>query len=334
MKKIMFFRALIYTGGTEKAMLNLISKLKGYDIYVGYSDEASEKSLLDSFAKYAKVINVNEAPSIEFDYLVVCTTRYHLIPCVANIKRKNFILWVHYLFKADTSALKIKEECDKIDNVISVSETMNKKLKDLFPLAQDKMSVVYNILDKEEIKEKSLIPIKLNLSETLNLVTVARVCEAKGFSRMLHLAHCLKKANIDFKWFIIGDNFYADQANEIKEKFKDFKDNFEWFGFLDNPHNIVKQCDYSVLLSDEETWGLVITEAMYLKVPCIVTDFDVAYEQVTDNKNGIILSRTDLESYETRINDIVNNKEKYKAELINYDYENGKILKQWEEIFK
>ena len=47
--------------------------------------------------------------------------------------------------------------------------------------------------------ETPLIPFKeykILLSKTLNLVTVARVCREKGFDRMLHLAKCLKKANL------------------------------------------------------------------------------------------------------------------------------------------
>ena len=60
MKKIMFFRPLYSLGGTEIAMLNLVTKLKGYKIYIGYSDETSDQHLLDRFTKFAEVVNLNE----------------------------------------------------------------------------------------------------------------------------------------------------------------------------------------------------------------------------------------------------------------------------------
>ena len=65
MKKIMFFRPLYSLGGTEIAMLNLIKKLEGYDLYIGYSDETSDKHLLDRFAEYAEIVNLNNKIDIK-----------------------------------------------------------------------------------------------------------------------------------------------------------------------------------------------------------------------------------------------------------------------------
>ena len=57
--------------------------------------------------------------------------------------------------------------------------------------------------------------------------------------------------------------------------------------------------------------GKQLTEAMILGVPCISSDFKVAFEQIKDGKNGIILSMNDTESYKDRIEDIIKNKNKY-----------------------
>ena len=135
---------------------------------------------------------------------------------------------------------------------------------------------------------------------------------------MVHIAKYLREKNINFKWFIIGGNYYKDEFKRIKKLYEDFKENFEWFGFIDNPHNIVKQCDYSVLLSDDETWGLVLTEAMMIGVPCITSDFKVAFEQIKDQNNGIILSNELTDTYSERIDDIINNKDKYKKAVKNF----------------
>ena len=150
---------------------------------------------------------------------------------------------------------------------------------------------------------------------------------------MIHLAKFLREKNINFKWFIIGGNYYKDEFNRIKKLYEEFKENFEWFGFIDNPHNIVKQCDYSVLLSDDETWGLVLTEAMMIGVPCITSDFKVAFEQIKDQNNGIILSNELTDTYSERIDDIINNKDKYKKAVKNFKYKNDTIIRKWDEIF-
>ena len=37
---------------------NAIDKIKGYKIYIGYSDETSDPHLLDRFTKYAEIIKL------------------------------------------------------------------------------------------------------------------------------------------------------------------------------------------------------------------------------------------------------------------------------------
>ena len=332
MKKIMFFRPLFYMGGTEIAILNLVKKLKDFDIYIGYSDETSDKNLLSKFEQYATVININNVKEFNVDIFVACSAHTHLIKSLDNIKREKNILWIHHLINLETSILSIEEEYRKLDYIISFIKTISNKLKQLFPNLTSKIHTVYNVIDENEIIESSKEQKELTLSNNLNLVTVSRVCKAKGFDRMLHLAKHLKESNIDFKWFIIVDNYYKHEFDEVFKNYSIYKDNFEWFGFLDNPHNIVKQCDYSVLLSDDETWGLVLTEAMILGVPCICTDFEVAYEQIEDGKNGIILSRDNIESYKDRIVDILSNKQNYKQEISKFKYDNNYILSKWNRL--
>lgn len=335
MKKIMFFRPLYSLGGTEIAMLNLVTKLKGYKIYIGYSDETSDQHLLDRFTKYAEVVNLNEIESIDVDTFITCSAHYNLVEAVKKVHAEKTILWIHHLVNVETTVLAQKEETDKLDSVITVSNTTAKTLKEVFPNLKKKIKAIYNIIDEDEIKNSADKPLKkkLKLSNELNLVTVSRVCKEKGFERMIHLAKFLREKNINFKWFIIGGNYYKDEFNRIKKLYEEFKDNFEWFGFIDNPHNIVKQCDYSVLLSDDETWGLVLTEAMMIGVPCITSDFKVAFEQIKDQNNGIILSNEAPETYSERIDDIITNKDKYKKAVKNFKYKNDAIIRKWDEIF-
>lgn len=335
MKKIMFFRPLYSLGGTEIAMLNLVTKLKGYKIYIGYSDETSDQHLLDRFTKYAEVVNLNEIESINVDTFITCSAHYNLVEAVKKVHAEKTILWIHHLVNVETTVLARKEETDKLDSVITVSNTTAKTLKEVFPNLKNKIKAIYNIIDEDEIKNSADKPLKkkLKLSNELNLVTVSRVCKEKGFERMIHLAKFLREKNINFKWFIIGGNYYKDEFNRIKKLYEEFKENFEWFGFIDNPHNIVKQCDYSVLLSDDETWGLVLTEAMMIGVPCITSDFKVAFEQIKDQNNGIILSNELTDTYSERIDDIINNKEKYKKAVKNFKYKNDAIIRKWDEIF-
>ena len=334
MKKIMFFRPLYSLGGTEIAMLNLVTKMEGYKIYIGYSDETSDLHLLDRFARYAEIVNLNDITEIELDTFITCSAHYNLDKTVQKVKAKKTILWIHHLVNVETTVLAEKEETDKLDCIVTVSNTTAKTLKAIFPNLRKKIKTIYNVIDEQEIKNSAKLPLNRNLllSDELNLVTVARVCKEKGFERMIYLAKSLKERNINFKWFVIGGNYYKEEFERIHKLYEEFSDNFEWFGFIDNPHNIVKQCDYSVLLSDDETWGLVLTEAMIIGVPCITSNFKVAFEQIHDGSNGIILSNEHTETYGDRIDDIIDNKQKYKLAVKRFKYKNDKIIRKWDEI--
>ncbi len=334
MKKIMFFRPMFYIGGTEIAILSLVRNLKDYEIYIGYTDKTSNKELLEKYAKYAKVVFIDENYKQNIDTLVLCSPYKTALEINDRVKRDKTILWFHHFGNREDSIFCDDLFFDVVDEVVAVSETCKKIMlkQDYASKIKNKIKVIYNIIDVKDIIEKSNEPVDLELSDELNIVSVGRVCYEKGFERQLMLAKLLKKHNINFKWYIIGGNYYEHIEKEIRDKYEELKENFVFTGFLDNPYNIIKKCDYLALLSDNETWGLVLTEAKALGVPCIVTDFEVAYEQILDNKTGIILSRDNIQSYEDKIDLIVNNKQIYKDNLKDFTWSNDKTLKRWAKI--
>lgn len=235
MKKIMFFRPMFYMGGTEIAILSLIKKLKKYDVYIGYTDNTSDKNLLDRYKQYAKVVKITK--DIDVDILVVCSPYTSSIYSSDVVKRKKTYLWFHHFGGREESILTSSECLNKVDKVIVVSEyTKNVILAQSYShLLKDKIDIIYNIINSKSIISKSEIPIDLPLSNQLNIVSVSRLCYKKGFLRKLALAKILKEKSIDFKWFIIGGNYYSEVEKAIKESFSDFKDNFIFFRVLGQP---------------------------------------------------------------------------------------------------
>ncbi len=321
-------------GGTEIAILSLISRLANDNvkIYIGYTDDKSDIELLNRYKDYAEVVKVTE--EINVDILINCSPYSTAFKLCDIIKRDKTYLWFHHFGGRDESILSNEGMIKKLDKIVVVSEytkqlMLNQPYKDL---VKDKIEVIYNVINAKKIIESSKEVCNLELSKTLNIVTVSRLCHEKGFKRVKIVAKYLKEKNIDFKWYIIGSSYYAKIEKEIIKSFKEYKDNFVFMGFLDNPFPIVRQCDYLALLSDEETWGLVLTESKILKVPCIVSNFDVAYEQITDNVDGIILDKHDTDSYKDKIDTILNSKEKLKSNLENFQYTNKEIVLNWKSL--
>ena len=163
------------------------------------------------------------------------------------------------------------------------------------------------------------------------MITIARLVKEKGFERVKVLLDYMKQQNIDYKFLIVGTANTEEEVVEIKNMFQD-DDKVIFLGYQENPYKYLRICDYNVLLSDRENMSLSMMEAKILGVPNIVTDFESAFEEVTDEENGFILSRYNTSTYREKIQMILNEKQKLKDNLKNFKYDIDEILNQWEEL--
>ena len=85
-------------------------------------------------------------------------------------------------------------------------------------------------------------------------------------------------------------------------------------------------------MSDRETSGLVITEAKIIGTPCIVSNFEASYEQITDGENGFIIDKNNINEFKKRLPEVLQAKEKMREKLKNFKYCKKDILEKWEEI--
>lgn len=77
------------------------------------------------------------------------------------------------------------------------------------------------------------------------------------------------------------------------------EDYFTLTGPLDNPYGVMRRADAVCVLSDHESWSMVITEAKALGVPVIATRTSGALEQIEDGKNGVLCGFSDEEITES-----------------------------------
>ncbi|MBR2507681.1 MAG: glycosyltransferase [Bacilli bacterium] len=338
LKKIIFYYPDMYVGGVEMAILNLAKRIyKDYDLYFFYRS-ISDLDLAREFNKYGIMRNIaNLKPNDECDILVYCSLWTEADDQCSEIQAKRKFLWTHAIIPPGGNKFYHLPTMRKIDEIIVVSEAT----KDSIPMKiycgrfDNKIHVINNILNTQEIKEKSMLPPPdLKLAQDLNICTVARLSHEKGWLRIRYLCQELQKLNIDFKWFIVGEGYTREHLHRIHLMLDNIPQ-IQFVGKLLNPFPVVKQMDYLALLSDYESWGLAITEGKILNVPILVTDFPAAFEQVSDDYNGIIIPKKEYQYYKDIVQRIVKNKSKYKENLKDFDYEkiNEMSIKHWKEIF-
>ena len=140
----------------------------------------------------------------------------------------------------------------------------------------------------------------------------------------------LKKKKIPIKWICIGStvdkNVYGE-VSELLEKYQ-LKDDFILCGADDNPYKYMKRAKAVMVLSDHESWSLVISEAKLLGVPVIATNTSGAQEQIVNGETGIITS-FQVEEIAEEIEEFLNDLElqnKIKKNLILDNTQNLGIL--------
>lgn len=342
-KKIVFYYPDIYVGGVEMAIINLAKRIyKDYDLYFFYKS-INSMEIAAELRKYGYPINIiswPEGKKFECDVMVYCSLWLEYDNIVSFVKPKKRILWSHAMvpYGGGTKFYNL-QFMRLMDEVVSVSEAADSSIpKFMYSNKKEKrFNVIYNILNSEEIKEKSnLKPSKeIKLAKDLNICTVARIAKEKGWHRIKVLCDNFIEEGIDFKWFIIGEGYFPEEvahAHMLLDRYPQV----EFLGKMLNPFPIVKQMDYSALLSDYESWGLAITEAKILNIPVIATDFLSSSEQIESGKNGLIISMKQLTNYKNYVKILLENKEKFKENLANFDYEdiNKKSVEQWKNLFE
>ena len=324
--KVVFYNKFLLSGGIEKC-IELLSKYiyKDYEIEVVYSDTSKlDPNIVNILEKYAKVYEIKAGMNIECDVCIWCYLYFDYYMLKNIIHAKKYIAWIH-------SMPRILPDCllDNIDFVndcskfICVSEAVKKHLE-----IDKEGEVIHNFM-AENIKElgNEFNPFEGIEDDILKLSVVSRLSNGKGFERLLNLVKSLKSNNVPFKLLIVGKGRAKEQ--EIRSWFEPYEE-VEFVGYQENPYPYIKNSDFLVQLSDDESWCNSITEAKILDVPVLVTNFESSYEQVKDGINGIIVD-LDIIDYTLTIDRMLGEKGNYKKNLESFEFHNE--ISKWYDIF-
>lgn len=326
--KIVFYNETLLSGGIEKCIEGLIEYLyPKYEIEIVYVDDKKlDNNIVHTLKKKAYVHKLKSKEIIRADICIWCRLYMDYNTLKKQIIAKKNILWIHSKPREkENCIIDNKDFLRNLNDIICVSNTVKKELN-----IDNKSIVIHNFLP-HNIKKMSEEKIEDNIfidSEKIKFITVSRLSKGKGFERVLKLVNTLQNYKVNFEYIVVGKG--RAEEEKIKNMFKNIEQ-VKFIGYKENPYPYIKKADYLVQLSDYETWGNVITEAKYLHIPVIVTNFDSAYEQVEDEKNGIIINLEEKE-YDIYVDKIINNKQKYKKNLQEFQYKNE--IDKWLEVLQ
>lgn len=219
-------------------------------------------------------------------------------------KASKKISWIHIdLEKRKT--LKPKKEIkalNAMDKIVCVSNGSKNSILNMYPHLEEKIQVIYNPIDKEEIIRKSNEIIEYKKMK-ITVITVGRLEYQKGHNVLIQAHKDLIDEGIDHELIIIGE---GSLHKEIEQQIKrdNLEANVKLLGYIENPYPYIKAADIFVLPSLYEGFSLVIAEALILGKPVIATKC-VGPTELLDNKYGVLIEPNDVDNLKLHMKQMI-----------------------------
>jgi glycosyltransferase involved in cell wall biosynthesis len=297
--------------------------------YKNKIEKNTSKAEQNSWKNISKSIsNLNK----EYDVAIGFLEKSSIYYVVEKVKAKKKIGWVHTYY-TNSGMQKDFDNLfyNKLNYLITVSETCKNDLQLNFPSFKDKIKLIYNIISPLLIYKLSNDTIDDNRFDSTikSIVTTARLSKEKGIDLAIEASIELINLGLQFKWYIIGGGV---EKKYLEKKIKEYslESVFILLGLKENPYPFLKLANLYVQTSRYEGKSIAIDEAKILHKPIIVTNYSSAKDQINDGVNGII-SEMDPKDIANKIFLLLNNQELNDKFILNLKKEN---LDTEEEIFK
>lgn len=187
-----------------------------------------------------------------------------------------------------------------VSNVIVNSKYVRKSISNITKLLRNDPEVIYH-----GIQPNSLIFADCN---SKNIAIVGRLSFEKGVDIALRVMQNVLLSEPDANLWIIGDG--KEKENLITLTLNlGINKSVKFFGFVNDVENLLKQCSILIMTSRWEGFGLVLLEAMKLKMPCLAFDHIAANEIIIDNETGFLIPNMNIRLMCEKITYLLSNPE-------------------------
>lgn len=298
-KKIAFLIPDLKDGGAERVVSNLSFYLsKKYNLYVVLYDGRQMDYPIEGVIVDLKVIGsknylsklisflkrLYKVGKIKKEYKFNATISFlssaNIINLFTNCGEKKIISVRNFKskdskgFHGQIYKILIKLFYSRADEIIAVSEGVKKDLIDNFGIHREKIKVIYNPYDIEEIQELSKEAVAEEYREIFNhpvTINVGRLNYQKGQWHMIRAFKKVKKEVPEMKLVILGkgelEKYLLNLVNKIG-----LEEDVIFLGFQRNPFKFISKSTIFILPSLYEGFPNALVEAMVCGVPVISSD--------------------------------------------------------------
>lgn len=322
--KILFYIPVLGTGGVERVVQYLSSGLAStYDIVIAGQGADMENHMLRQARLPANVIlldapigkasmkhraiphNVNKLLQIiaqhQPDIIMTAWPRVHLTAGMALSrlpaeKRPKWVLAEHneignYLGSGIRAGIKtwaLRQFCSKADSYLAVSEKVAKLSAEIY---QNPFRVIYNPAVNPEIERRAMEAVDHPWfqGDTPLVLSVGRFQDMKDFPTLIRAFKQVQEQMPKARLAILGEGELRGQLETLTADLG-LTDQVWLPGFDPNPYKYMKRATVFTMSSAfGEASPLVLSEAMYLGKPVVLTSFATAPEFVSSGQDGLLV---------------------------------------------
>lgn len=194
----------------------------------------------------------------------------------------------------------------RVSRVITVSETLNRNVRETCPVPPDRVVTVHPALDLERFdparydREDTRRSLGI-ASEALLVGTVGRVSPGKGFEEFLRAARMLRDRHREtpLRFVVVGEASYGEEAyhDGIVRRTRELGlgEIVLFTGFRRDIPALLNAMDVFIFPSRAEGFGATVIEAMAMGVACVSTRSDGTLDTVEDGETGLVFQGGDAE---------------------------------------
>lgn len=233
----------------------------------------------------------------------------------------------------------IKYGIENSDAVTAVSEDLVKQTKSVIEVDKD-IQVIYNFINEEEYYKKDLQQIKLDYGIQDDEKVVIHISNFRKVKRLEDIVHTFKLIHDDVKakLLLVGDGPEYSNTFNLVEKLG-MEEDVLFLGKQKNISDLLSIADLNLLMSEKESFGLVLLEAMACEVPCIGTNIGGIPEVIVHGETGFVVELGDVQeaaNYSVRIlsdDNLLEQFSKNALEHVRKHFHSSNIVKQYEELY-
>lgn len=247
---------------------------------------------------------------------------------------------ISVLGEDSTLAQAIKYGINQSDAVTAVSESLKQQTYDLID-TKAPIDTIYNFVDEQVFKPVNPGNLKQQFGIAEDEKVIIHISNFRKIKNLPDIVESFMKirAQMPAKLLLVGD---GPEKHRVMEQVKasDYKKDVLFLGKQENITELFAISDLKLLLSEKESFGLVLLEAMACGVPGIGTAIGGIPEVIEHGVNGYIVELGDTQAVAEYAVQLLQDEQQHAAfrqaalQAVTEHFHQHKIIKQYEDLYE